>query len=107
MDIFGLGKAASTAIIVAALAGTGGVAVKCTVDAIGDARELRLRQGAVEDRLQGIRDANERERILRSLPVRAKIWCQVDGPNTACCGPNAVSLPKCAHDPTSSDKRPD
>lgn len=92
--------------VVAGLA-TLGTLSYCAIDAIGDARETRLRKEAVEDRLKGIRDANERERALKSLPLRAKIWCQVDGAGTACCRPDAVELPRCTHDPASSDKRPD
>lgn len=107
MDLFGLGKAASTAIVVAALLGAGGVAVKCTVDAIGDAREERLRKESLEDRLQGIRDGNERERQAKELPRLAKIWCAVDGAGSACCKPDAVRLPRCTHAPDSSEKRPD
>lgn len=102
-----LGSTIGKGIMVAVALGAASLAVKCTVDAIGDARETRLRKEAVEDRLKGIRDANERERALRSLPLRAKIWCQVDGAGTACCHPDAIKLPKCTHDPASSDKRPD
>jgi len=94
IDLFGLGKAASTAIIVTALLATGGVAVKCTVDAIGDAREERLRKESLEDRLKGIRDAKERERLERLRPLWAKARCAHEGRDSDCCGADVARLPE-------------
>lgn len=95
MDVLGLGKFASTAILgaigTAALAG----AVWWIVDSIGDARESKLRTQAVEDRLKGIRDANEREKLLKKLPIWAKARCAAEGAGTECCGDAGLRVPRC------------
>jgi len=105
-DIFGLGKAISTGIIVAALAGSAVAVYSYWDDQVGDKRESQLRQKALEDRLKGIRDANEREKQRKALPAFAKVWCAVDGSGSDCCKPDAVSLPRCTHDPASDLPRP-
>lgn len=107
MDLFGLGKIGSIGVISAVVVAVGGGVAWYVIDSIGDAREERLRKEALEDRLKGIRDANERERQAKALPRLAKMWCAIDGTGTDCCKPDAVKLPKCTHDPASGDKRPD
>ncbi len=104
MDLFGLGKAASTAIVVTALLGAGGVAVKCTVDAIGDGREERLRKESLEDRLKGIRDGKDRERIERLRPQWAKARCSAEGRDSDCCGADLARLPARCTAPLAGDE---
>lgn len=77
---------------------------KCVVDGIGDAREERLRKEAVEDRLKGIRDANERERVLKKLPVWAKARCAAEGAGTECCGSDVARLPERCTAPIAGDE---
>ena len=106
IDIFGLGKAASTAIIVVGLGIIAGGAYLIWEDRVGDKREAEIERKALEKRLENVRDSNERKVLLERLPRFAKIWCSVDNPDRTCCAPDAVKLPKCTHDPASAAPRP-
>lgn len=77
---------------------------KCVVDGIGDAREDRLRKEAVEDRLEGIRDAKERERLERLRPLWAKARCAAEGRASECCGADLARLPGRCTAPVAGDE---
>ena len=106
MDIFGLGKIGSTAVIAIVAAGVAFGAYKIWEDRVGDQREAEIKARAIEKRLEHVTDSKARQILLERLPRFAKIWCSVDGAGTACCAADAVKLPKCTHDP-SGDGRPD
>lgn len=97
MDIFGLGKAGSTAILVVAALAVAGTATKCTIDFIGDKREAELRRDSAADRLRNQKERKDLDDKLQDLPRRAKIWCAAR--RTQCCAAGAVGLPECTADP--------
>lgn len=107
MDIFGLGKAASTAIVVTALTAVAAGAYFLWEDRVGDRREAVIEREALEKRLENIRDSNQRKILLERLPRFAKMWCSIDNPDRTCCAADAVKLPRCTADPAGPAPRPD
>ncbi len=107
IDLFGLGKAASTAIVVAGLSAVAVGAYFLWEDRVGDRREAAIEKKALEKRLEHVRDSNERKILLERLPRFAKMWCAIDNPDRTCCGPGAVELRRCTADPAGPAPRPD
>ncbi len=97
MDIFGLGKAGSMAVLAVAATALLGTATYCTVDFIGDKREAELRRDGAEGRLRNQKERKDLDDKLQDLPRRAKIWCAAR--RTQCCAAGAVGLPECTADP--------
>ena len=107
MDFFGLGKAASTAIIVLGVSAVAGGAYMLWEDRVGDRREATIEKKALEKRLENVRDSNQRKILLERLPRFAKMWCAIDNPDRTCCAPDAVKLQRCTADPAGAAPRPD
>lgn len=104
MGALGVGRMAAIGIVAAVGFTFLSIGIVVVVDAIGDARETKLRKQSVEDRLRTIEDAKERERVKRNLPIWAKAYCAAEGPGTECCGSDdparALQLPaRCAAPP--------
>lgn len=106
MDFFGIGKAASTAIVVVAIGAAVTTGYLIWEDRVGDKREAEIEKKALEERLKNVTDSNQRKILLERLPRFAKMWCAIDN-GGACCAADAVKLPKCTADPASALPRPD
>ena len=95
---FGIGKAASTAIL--ALVGTAVAAgaVWWIVDYIGDKREAEIGNEFNRKRVEDLQKRLGTDAAVKELERRSKVWCAAGFRD--CCGPGAGKLQQCTKDPS-------